>query len=162
MPSRRNYKKYESAYQCHCGITLRTGREIVLKKVTQWQTYSGLLEGFPHRSLNDRLIKHAKENAKALFHCKEPYIIAPIITPLEIPNEMDHSDTFPILTPESLLMVTCIGEFYSIKPARDEAMHGSSLVISWMQPEFSPTIHEEIIQEIEKLDWTSLSQDFEY
>ncbi len=46
---------YDVAYHLHCEITLDTGRSIILQELHQQQTYAGLIEGIPNKSLNDLL-----------------------------------------------------------------------------------------------------------
>jgi hypothetical protein len=54
---------------------------------------------------------------------------------------------------ERLPEVTCIAEFDSNMPARDEGEPYSSLVVVWYQEQFAFPIGAGVLEEIRRLDW---------
>ena len=59
-------------------------------------------------------------------------------------------------------VITCIGMFESISPARNPDMHASCLAIVWYQDDYAMPISQVVLESIKSVDWTSLALDFEY
>jgi hypothetical protein len=153
---------YDQAYHLHCKLTLATGREIVLTRLRQQHTYAGLLEGYPDSDMNDREIEATLADARSwCFEGAHPLLIPPARRDfLRVPGDM-ASPRSRRRTPEWLPMVSSIATFRS-SPARDRAMHGSTLTMAWFQAEFGPPVSQDIVSAIAALDWDAHASDFEW
>ncbi len=140
------------------GYTLNDGREIQLKFLQQFFTYSGLIEGVPTDKMNDKMLKSLVNDERARgWWVGDPYLIPPKIEPIELPRK----EPYPFGSPERLPCVTCISRWGSRDPARDSSMDCSELSIIWFQDHFALPIAEPIIGHLLDLDWTSLAIDLE-
>ncbi|WP_371494192.1 hypothetical protein OG871_03695 [Kitasatospora sp. NBC_00374] len=108
-------------------FVLASGRSIELQDVRMSSTYGGLLEGYPFRRWNDRilerLVKNAGQGGTRPVHLVEP-----------VREHPDHpAGAFgPV---ELLPAVTCTGSFssYPVDPDLDTVLHYSALTVVWFQ-----------------------------
>jgi hypothetical protein len=154
---------YNNAFHCRCSISLPGERRITLKSLTQELTYGGLLVGTPTSEINDRklqsTIDRVSKEAAALGHA--PFLVPPARRGfLREPGDMATIQRGSRI-PEWMPAVTCIGRFDSL-PAKDRRMHGSQLVIVWLQDDYALPISQSALQAIRGIDWTSHAVDFEY
>jgi hypothetical protein len=153
---------YDQAYHLHCKLTLITGREIILTRLRQQHTYEGLLEGLPDSEMNDREVEATLADARSwCFEGARPLLIPPERRDfLRVPGDMSSSRSRG-RTPEWLPMVSSIGSFRS-SPARDRAMHGSTLTVAWFQAEFGLPVGQHIVSALANLDWDTHASDFDW
>jgi hypothetical protein len=57
-------------------LELRSGRRVTLERLNQLNIYAGLLEGHPHRKMNDGIIEGLLNMAKK--DSSNPHLIAPL------------------------------------------------------------------------------------
>jgi hypothetical protein len=62
---------------------------------------------------------------------------------------------------EWLPMVTCVGVFKDVFPARDKTKDQSYLKILWYQDDFAPPIDDAVFEQIRFIDWDALAWDVE-
>jgi hypothetical protein len=132
---------------------LTNGRSVRLTSIDQWGTYSGLLEGVPHREMNARTITRTLNNARERYHF-EPHLIQPIETPIDLGRE------YPFGEPASIPAITCVAQFDCFETVADQSKHGSTLPIVWFQSEFAFPIAPEIVESITNLTWDKLATDY--
>ena len=145
---------YAPAYHCHCRLTLHSGMEITLKSLVQHMTYGGLIEGFPCRKWNDRILESLGTAPGRVL------IPPPRRNFLRQPGDMDDLSGGSRV-PEWLPMIQCQGEFTSPFPV-SAAGDGSSLTVVWFQDEYAMPMDSSVEEAIRALDWTSVARDFEY
>ncbi len=153
---------YDQPYHVHCKLTLTTGREVILTRLRQQHTYDGLLEGLPNSEMNDREIEATLADARSwCLEGAQPLLIPPERRDfLRVPGDMSSSRSRR-RTPEWLPMVSSIGTFRS-SPARDPAMHASTLTVAWFQSEFGLPIGPNVIAALAALDWDAHASDFDW
>lgn len=135
-------------------LQLHTGREISLRRLTQWGTYEGLLEGLPTRENNLQLLDHllAAERLRAEH---PPCLIQPPQTAIATPR----GEAYPFGTPARLPSIVCVGEFESSTTARDPEADYSALTIIWFQDDFALPIDKRVAVRIEAIDWETQARD---
>jgi hypothetical protein len=156
---------YNVAYHCHCTLSLNCGSSITLKSLTQEMTYIGLLEGVPSSEMNDRIIQSTIDRVRKSPGLPEraPFVIPPTRRDFfRKQGDMARALQFPGRTVEWLPVITCIGMFESILPAKNRNMHASGLTIVWFQDEYAMPISEIALGSIKSIDWASQAFDFEY
>jgi hypothetical protein len=155
--------EYDRDYPLHRGITLRSGRTIVLETLHQEMTYLGLLMGAPCCESNDADIADALKKAQTYrFGESSPHLIPPPRRDyLRAPGDMSPFVREEYV-PEWLPMVRCIATFTSNRPARDPRRDLSMLTVVWYQDEFALPIQEPALTEFLDLDWESLAADGDY
>jgi uncharacterized protein (TIGR02996 family) len=129
-------------FELDCGRTVAVGTFFCER------TYIGLLEGRPHRQLNEELLEQARTRMRPLWGERKTYLVPPVI---------DQSDPeHPQLPPVCLTAwLTC---FQPIK----EPNAGSHLVVVWFRGAFAGEPMEQVIAEgIRALRWEELAEDFE-
>jgi len=143
-------------------IKLRTGRDVHLVELHQSRTYAGLLEGFPHRDLNEEIIRIAVQAAARHVHCLGTvHLIQPVELPVELPpsaREHYRGRAERVRLPGTI----CTGVLDSYSPARDAEQDASSLVIVWLQEEFALPIDKTALDAIQSLDWNELASDWSW
>lgn len=139
-------------------IQLRSGRHIQLKEFTQKAYYEGLLEGLP------TVEKNRESLASFVSQVKEQYDWCNVllIPPDETLLEDDAESPYPFGTPATLPAVACIARFSSYKVARDKNMDYSQLVVIWFQHDFTFSLADEALQQVQALDWEQHATDLEY
>jgi len=138
---------------------LDSGTEITLVTLLQYRTYGGLLEGLPTHGVNRDLIAGAMSIARSsYFRFKNPHLIPPIETPINVPKEkwiLDDEDWRPAKLPA----IVCVGKFKSYQPVRDPNESYSIAVIVWFQAEFAMPIDPAVLDQIRGLNWKTVAID---
>jgi hypothetical protein len=155
--------EFSTAYNCRCSISLRCGRRITLKSLTQEMTYGGLLEGTPTSELNDRILQstmdRVRKDAAALRQA--PFLVPPARRDfLREPGDMASLQRGG-WTPEWMPAIICISRFESL-PAKDQDMHASALAIIWLQDDYAMPISDAALESMKSIEWASYAFDFEY
>lgn len=122
-------------------------------RLHQWFTYEGLLEGLPHDKMNDRILKDIPEKAKGLTYIDNYHLIEPKQTPIDIGRK------YPFGEPMSLPEVICVAGLHFHGTSNPDVGGISELTLISFQSSFSPPFDDEVLKEIEKLDWFSLAKD---
>jgi hypothetical protein len=152
--------EYDASYHLNCRLTLTCGRSVLLAELHQWMTYAGWLEGVPSCEWNDWKIKGALERARRYGQGFPPHLIPPQRRDyLRHPGDMETSRALRGLPAEWLPMVTCIGVFRDVVPARDKSMDQSYLTVVWYQDEFALPITDAVLDQLRALDWETLATD---
>lgn len=153
---------YADSFHLHCTLLLNSGRKIILERFDQSMTYVGLFLGTPNRELNDYLIQEAVSKAKKDYaYGTQPYLIFPKRRDyLREPGDMQELRNNSLShVPEWLPMVTCIADFFDVRPVQDKNKALSSLTVVWFQDEFALPISPSILKHIQCLDWERLATD---
>lgn len=138
-------------------IRLDGGRSIRLSRLHQYATYAGLLAGLPDEEMNRRRIQDASDFAReTLRFIGFPRLIPPRVTVKEFPAR----GASEARTGHFLPGITCIGEFVSSPPARDPGMLLSSVTLVWHQDDFAPPIADDVLEEIRRLEWDAMAEDW--
>lgn len=136
-------------------LTLR----LIDLKVTQ--TYGGLIEGAPCRSINDRKLQRIKErNSTRAVHLVEP----PRITPPWARTSGSYGPDRFLGPMEVLPPLQCEGLFTgpaTSKPVPPDFDHlTTELLIVWFQDPSPSHIHPDLVPQILAVPWNDLAQDF--
>ncbi len=137
-------------------LIIDINKEVTIRKISQWQTYSGLLEGFPTIELNARILSDAKEYARNYCGLEEIYLIEPQQKIIE------YEGKYPFGTPSALPGITCIALLRYYKAVRDEKMDFSCLGIIWFQEDYAFPIDQNILDKIKIIPFTSIAGEFSY
>lgn len=160
MPNTKDLDNYfHNIYQ----IILNSGRTIKLTRLTQWQTYEGLLVGLPDYNPT---VAEILCNEFKLDH-GHTIIIDASAVPLPISEETkdyyrNHSlwrhmpQSFTSLAP-----ITCVGKFESA-PIDGDTFDGSMLNMIWFQQQYAMPIAAPMLDKIKAVDWDILAEKFEF
>lgn len=137
-------------------LTLEAGREIWADSFHMQWTYAGLLLGYPHRTLNDRLLTRLPESATRIF-CNLPvHVIEPS---RRISPDTPYGPDSPYGPAEYLPPYWVAADFTSL--AIDDAMDASGLILVWFQEKPFPIPSETALSQLRAVNWEVLSRDFE-
>jgi len=129
---------------------LHSGQSIVLYELRPYFTCEGLLEGLPTTEMNQRTIQALMDAPKNRSYNVPPYLIPPIEKPVPF-----HGEKYSFGTPSALPSITCIARFISHQPTKKGKGDLSGLSVIWFQGEFAFPIEQEIIEQLESMDWDS-------
>ena len=136
----------------HNEVLLDGSRVIELKELHQRSTYEGLLEGRPTCEENAQTV--AQIVANQLKRSGAVHLIEPA-------ERVARDDPrAPGVKFGWLPRVTCIGRFDSA-PREGQCSCGSELIIIWFQNSFSPSIAPEVLDEVRKVRWEILAEDYD-
>jgi hypothetical protein len=167
-------------HQQNASFVLRSGREIWLAASSHAMAYAGLIEGLPHREMNDSIIARALRDAEGrCLTCikggAKPLLIPPPRSPLpqkpdyeptpedvqEFLQEVEGGYSKRLLEqygpPEFLPPWQYLGTFKSaaMAPAAGTA---SWLTVVWFQVKYGP-MWEPVRDQLRELDWESVAVD---
>ncbi|MFD8734302.1 hypothetical protein ACFV06_05225 [Streptomyces sp. NPDC059618] len=131
---------------------LLSGRSIRLTELWMSSTYSGMLEGYPCKRLNDLKVDWLQRRAERAYPSQPVHLVPP-------------SREYPDATPgafgpvEILPSVFCIGSFDSAP--LEPSMDASTLVVAWFQHTPDVPAGENADPALRGIDWEALAQDFE-
>lgn len=131
---------------------LTDGRTLHLREFRQSAIYQGLIEGFPTKEMNEKIIDSLVREAQREGDVR-PYLIKPV------ERLLDHN--YPFGTPAALPKIGCVARFESDEPARNPGMDYSSLVVVWFQEKFGLPTDGALIDAIREIDWAAAAQDHE-
>jgi len=137
-------------------LTVDGNKQVSIKRIKQWYTYDGLLEGLPTTRMNNRILEDAKEDAKIFCGLEEIYLIEPQQTPLS------YSGKYPFGDPASMPNVTCIAELWYHATFKDKEKDFSSLGVIWFQNDFAFPIDKEIIEKLKEIPFSKICGEFTY
>lgn len=135
-------------------IILENNRYAHIEFFVQWRTYRGVLEGAPDRSINNRYIKSAVEDAARYCGNTPVHLIRP--RQRSHPRSSGNPEDAITYLPE----VTCIAKLNSYKPAKDPEMVGSALTVVWYQDTMALPIDEPILEQMKQIKWSELARDY--
>jgi hypothetical protein len=124
---------------------LSTGRTIYLNEMLISYTYSGKLEGSISIRGNQKVLEYLKTRGMRLWSSK-PSVILQLDQRLS-----DIAQELPRFTFASL--------FWSA-PVRAKEKTASELVLIWLAPDIEPIFTENIVYQIQRLNWDDHAQDF--
>ncbi len=122
----------------------------------QWRTYGGLLEGLPTDRMNEEILKRVVEEARKHTYTHAVYIITPEQTPIP------YEKKYPFGTPMQMPGITCVANFTSNQPARNQEMDGSTLTIVWYQDSYAFPVSQPILDQFREIPWSKFAEDFDY
>lgn len=134
-------------------VKLHSGRAIYLRELHQVSVYEGVLEGYPTRDGNTRLV------ASLVSRLTERFDMHPLVVE---PDEhlLDRPQT-PRGIAAKIPHVGSAGRFESLHPARDASTHASTLLVLWFQDEFGlPDARS--LEKLRGLDWDAHALDFNW
>jgi len=139
------------------GFRLNTGRIIYLDEITQWRTYSCLIEGIPRKEMNDEFIIEAEAHARKKIGLSVPiHVIPPVREKLLFSK---NRPARPGREYERLPPITCAAAFESFQPARNPEDWSSCLIIVWFQERWALPISPCVVSQIRSLNWNQLARD---
>ncbi|WP_328872442.1 hypothetical protein OHT76_21345 [Streptomyces sp. NBC_00287] len=133
-------------------ITLASGRSIDLTKLQLSSTYSGMLEGYPCKLVNEMQIRGMLYDAELAFPGTPVHLIPPV---LEYPDASGGAFG-PV---EVLPPVSCVGLFHSTALSEDTVLYRSHVAVAWFQQ--TPTAPSADEAELRDLAWEELARDYE-
>ena len=131
-------------------------KKVSIKRIMQWQTYDGLLEGMPTTKMNSRILADVKTEAKKFCGIEEIYLIEPKQTPIP------YEGKYPFGEPASLPPIVCIVELWHYTTFKDKHKDFSSLGLVWFQSDFAFPIEEEILELIKEVPFSKICGEFTY
>tara|TARA_Y100000815_G_C12973061_1_gene361197 strand:+ start:92 stop:517 length:426 start_codon:yes stop_codon:yes gene_type:complete len=137
-------------------LIIETNKNVTIKRIKQWHTYGGLLEGIPTDKLNERIINRTKKQAKEFSGMEEIYLIEPKQKPI------DYDGKYPFGNPASLPGVTCIAELWHNDVFKNPDKMFSSLCIIWFQEDYAFPIEENILNSIKEIPFSKICGEFDY
>jgi hypothetical protein len=129
---------------------------ICIEALHQSLTYAGVLEGYPNHDRNRFFIRKSVEFARKLFNFREPYVIVPIETAIELNDDNDVTTIFV------LPAVCCIGSFTAAIPTKPGAGDYSMLTVVWFQDDWAFPIQDNILRALRALPWMDIALDCAY
>lgn len=129
-------------------IALHCGTTISLHRLDQSLTYSGMLEGYPNRPLNQRLVTGIQAHLEKQSGWK-PYLVEPYereVPEREVPERTPAGEQPWVELPR----VQCVGWFQS----NSLGEFGSRLAIIWFQDDFAFPIDPRVETKIRTLVWS--------
>ncbi|WP_157845223.1 hypothetical protein [Pseudofrankia sp. EUN1h] len=140
-------------------ITLSSGRRTYLSQVWMTGTYDGLIEGYPFRYINDRMVANLPQQGAHRFPGSPVHVIPPI---REYP-EAQPGRHLPFGPEELLPRVICVGMFESsaVDTGPDAPLYRSRLVVVWMQPTAVLPSDETAGLDLRDLPWDEMAKDEE-
>ncbi|MFF9341554.1 MULTISPECIES: hypothetical protein [unclassified Streptomyces] len=133
-------------------MVLSSGRRIRLTELWMSSTYGGMLEGYPHRRVNDRKVDWLRQKAEREYSSTAVHLVPP---GRAYPDRAAGS-AGPV---EVLPAVMCVGAFDSAP--LDRAMDGSALVVAWFQDEPRVPAGEDADAGLRGVPWEELARDYE-
>ncbi|AUG77119.1 hypothetical protein CFP65_2279 [Kitasatospora sp. MMS16-BH015] len=138
-------------------LNLTSGRTVDLSRISFSSTYSGLIEGYPCRRLNDAKLTHLLTAAR-----RDSALPAHLIEPVRhLPDVPAPGGPFgPV---EELPPVICTATLYSnpVDPDLDTVDHYSGLTVVWFQDTLTVPTHEDTEHPLLGLPWDDLATDLE-
>ena len=151
--------EFNRTYNLHCGLTLASGRELILDHLCQKRTYAGCM-GVPTADTNEFHLKYFLQTAQC--HCapgEKPFLIPPVRRGYHrIPGDMQSLRPW---VAEWLPEVACIATFMHHATVRDASKHISMLTVMWFQHEFALPILEPALTALLQIDWGEVATDVE-
>ena len=139
-------------------IGLRSGRHIILEKITQTLTYGGLLEGLPTSERNAKYLQWLVENDPSSDGTRAVLLIQPTETPIDRPD----AEPYPFGSPARLPNVTCVALFHSTSAARTPDLDFSELTVIWLQDHFGTSVTDAVMNSLSEIKWEEHAHDFEF
>jgi hypothetical protein len=139
-------------------LIIETNKEVSIKSMIQWNTYSDISAGIPTDQFNEQIINWAKQSAKEFSRMEEIYLIEPKQTP--IPD--DEEFHFPFAKPASLPRVTCVAKLWHDDVFRNTDKMFSSLCIIWFQEDYAFPIDQDILNKIKEVPFSEVCGEFDY
>jgi hypothetical protein len=143
---------YDVSY--HCKARLRVGSvAAIVHRIEQSLTYSGLLEGTPTASMNDRKLDPVRRAAAS----RGAFLVEPARRDfLRMPGDMDEVKArFAHLgvpwIPEWLPMIKVE---MTLHGPGDDVEHYSTLHVFFFQDDFAPPVDDRVAAALRDLDWT--------
>ncbi|MFJ9517996.1 hypothetical protein ACIRPK_06970 [Kitasatospora sp. NPDC101801] len=137
-------------------VVLSSGRSIALTTLRMSSTYTGMLEGYPCKRINDLKVGGLRRMAESGSFSSPVHLVPP---------SLDHPDqTAGAFGPvEVLPPVACIGAFEStvIDPELHPALHRSALTVIWFQPVPDVPSGENADLALRGIHWEELARDYE-
>ena len=135
-------------------IQLSSGRPIWTLSIHFEITYAGLLEGYPSRDTNERLLEHLPRRIREIYGDWPTHVLEPARTPGNV------RDPLPYRPPEFLPSVWVAGQFDSGPIDRNSDASGAILI--WFQDKASLLPGEDVARELQEVDWESFARGFDY
>ena len=104
------------------------------------------MEGLPTVEMNRRIIEAGLAEAQQLRGDK-PFLVKPTETPI------DHPRSYPFGTPARIPSIRCIGRWRGQFESRGDLDGWAELTVLWFQEQFAIPIAENIVSQIQALDW---------
>jgi hypothetical protein len=94
-------------------LIIDSNKEVTVRRIFQWQTYAGLLEGYPTIELNARILAGFKQDAIGYFGLEEIYLIEPT------QKKIEYEGRYPFGTPAMMPAITCVALLRHFSAVRD-------------------------------------------
>ncbi len=138
----------------HRWLSLDSGRSIQLLSLSQRDVYAEVIEGVPHRFVNDRIVEGQRVEAERRDG-RPPWVVPPPQRPIGSPRRAPGR-----WEPLSLPPIACTARFFShATPRHDDPDWRSVLTIVWFQDDYAFPIDDEVARQIRAVDWDRFATD---
>jgi hypothetical protein len=137
-------------------VKLTEGFSVTIKRIAQWQTYSGLLEGLPTEEMNARILQDVREEAKKFCFINEVFVVEPEQEPVP------YEGRYPFGTPATLPDVCCIALLHYHRSFRDKGKDYSELAVVWFQKKYAFPIDADVVVKIQAIPFSEVCGEFHY
>lgn len=141
-------------------INLTAGRSVELTRLAISSTYSGMLEGYPNRRMNDALIARLGHRRESAYGSLPAHVITPR---RGLPGPDDGSAPMPFGPVETLPPVYCEGFLRSgpVYEGLDPVLYESRLLVVWFQEDLASPVADFAATAVRELPWNDLAEDTE-
>ncbi|MFD9129520.1 hypothetical protein [Kitasatospora sp. NPDC059571] len=137
-------------------VVLADGRSVELTSIQMHSTYGGLLEGYPFRRWNDRIVGRLRAALERAHPSGPVHLVDPV--------REETGETPGAFGPVELLpAVTCTGFFEShpVDGELDAVLHRSRLAVAWFQATPALPSGEDADPGLRAVRWSEWARDFE-
>src|SRR4051812_32851275 len=120
-------------------LMIEVNRQVNIESITQWFTYSGLLEGLPTKKMNERILADVRLEAAKFCYINEIHVIEPE------QRRIQYEGKYPFGEPYELPPVICVASVKYFGACRDHSKDYAVLGLVWFQREFAFPIDEMIL-----------------
>jgi len=135
-------------------IPFPDGRRAFAAEVHIDRTYAGLLEGTPTEKLNQEILSEVPRTMHRIFGDCPVFVLPPVVQ-----RSTRQHPVLGVVEDATMPAVQVAMRFVSYEPI-SPGRHASQLVIVWHQDTWSPEIPDFIREQLTRIDWNAVAQDF--
>lgn len=130
--------------------------EVQVTGLLQWPVYEGMMEGYPAKERNSRLLLEILEKAKKFCRCEEVFLIEPVQTPYPYHGELAAGE------PVALPSIVCVASLFYNHAVRDLTKDMSGLGLVWLQNDYAFPIDKEVKKKIRNFPYRELCREGDF
>lgn len=130
--------------------------KVRITTILQWETYGGMMEGYPTERFNRRMLIAAVAKAKQFCNLEEVFLVEPEQKPFHIDGL--HGEDKPFALPR----VICIAHLASSDTFRDKQKDSSALGLVWLQDDYAFPIDEEVMKKIKAIPYRQICREHDF